>query len=491
MDTDALKEIAKRNGIDYETFCRRIEEDKAQLRTLVPVTEAARLLGIDRRTIQRYVKNGSVDVVQKGRCHLVDVRKVRRALGGLLSDGRNAPRSAFKPLLDPTRSFLGECAAERISKGMLTEAEGEMLPRRVLSLYATAARNGADLDFLLYCIERLCDKDHVFVLMVLEYPVRKGFCDPLRVYAAGRLRALVAGHEVDPGSKGFIGWWRDLAVTCTEAKLDVETAIVLTTSSEGVVASLELVPRWLSDAPPGSLPCVGGHHSVAMVRWKALDKGAVNRAAQKVANKLGDSEAKEQASRLAALLGLKDEEYLFNTRKWNWICDVADGGLLTQELSGRMIPYEEEQGVRRVYEVLRAASESLGLSFHEARSLLRAWRRLSHDVSSRATRVYNDNVASRQQAPFKVNFITVVAKAFGVSRGTLAKWIRDGGNGSTTAGRKRKAAKTEDLCGTVVGESEDANDRDAPEGGQKNSNDRHSSVSEMDELLYPNGRDDD
>ena len=427
---------------------------------------------------------------------------MRKALSTPAAGGRITDRTKTRPFADTVQGSLEECARDLAENEPSEKASAAGLPKRVLAVFAAAAENGADLDFLLFCIERLKEGNQPFVFLVLGLKMPPHVCEPLIEFAAVRLRELAGGREIDADTYSFIGWWREFAKRCVQARVAAKPAIVTARAYNGSRTTLELVPSWLEDAPRGVLPIEGGHHSVATVRWERGQKDVVNRTAAKVAARLGDSEAKVaarldhseasvQTARLAALLDLKDDEYLVVTKKWNWICDVADGNLLVQELSDRPLPGEQEEGVRRVYEVLKGVSESLGLSIREARSLLRAWRRLSPDASPRATQVFNDNVAVGQQCPFKVNPRTVVAKAFGVSRGTLAKWIRDSGMGSTTAGRKRKAANTEDLCSVGVGDSEEADDQDAPEGGQQNTITGPVDVVEIERMLYPEGRDDD
>ena len=450
---------------------------------------------MSRKTVQRLLQDGKVvwrgDVRTGSKARGIDLAELRKALSTPAAGGRITDRTKTRPFADTVQGSLEECARDLAKNEPSEKASAAGLPKRVLSVFAAAAENGADLDFLLFCIEQLKEGNQSFVLLVLGLKMPPHVCESLIEFAAVRLRELAGGREIDADKYSFIGWWRAFTKRCVQARVAAKPAIVTARADNGSRTTLELVPSWLEDAPRGVLPIEGGHHSVATVRWERGQKDVVNRTAAKVAARLGDSEASMQTARLAALLDLKDDEYLVYTKKWNWICDVADGNLLVQELSDRPLPGEQEEGVRRVYEVLKGVSESLGLSIREARSLLRAWRRLSPDASPRATQVFNDNVAVGQQCPFKVNSRTVVAKAFGVSRGTLAKWIRDSGMGSTTAGRKRKAANTEDLCSVGVGDSEEADDQDAPEGGQQNTITGPVDVVEIERMLYPEGRDDD
>lgn len=463
------------------------------MNALLSVSEAAKVCGVSRKTVQRHMRDGMLawhGKVRRGpEARGIDVAELRKALSAPAAGGRIAARTRAKPVVDTVRVFLEECARDLAAGKLLDEANSAVLPKRVLAVFAAAAGNGADLDFMLFCVERLKERNQFFVLLVLGISLPPHFCEPLVEYAATWLRNLAEDAEIDVGRFSFIGWWRELAKCCVRSRVEVEPAIVTARAGNGSRTTLELVPRWLKEAPTGLLPTVGGHHSVATVRWTDAQKGVVNRATEKVAARLGDSEGSVQTARLAALLNLKSESFLTDSQRWQWICNAADGIEMTGDRSGRLVSEEVEAAMRRDYELLKGASVDLGINILEARELLRAWSRLSADLSVRATLAYDDALAAGEESAVKLSKRTVVANVFGVSRITLAKWLKDGGMVSPK--NRSAAGKAQETGG--LADADGDGDADGPEDADSAADGEDSGAEvifrpEIEDLMYPDGR---
>lgn len=448
---------------------------------------------MSRKTVQRYMRDGMLvwhGKVRRGpEARGIDEAELRKVLSAPAAGGRIAARTRARPVVEAVRVFLEECARGLVAGKLLDEADSAVLPKRVLAIFAAAAGNGADLDFLLYCVERLKEQNQPFVFLALGMRMPPNVCEPLVEYAAARLCSLAEDGELDAGSYSFIGWWRKLARCCIQAQVAVEPAIVTTRADNVSCTTLELVPRWLKDAPPGLLPLMGGHHSVAAVRWTGAQKDVVNRAAGKVAARLGDSEASVQAARLAALLNLKSEGFLTDSQRWQWICNAADGIEMTGDRSGRIVSEGVEAAMLRDCELLKRASAYLGINILEARELLRAWSRLSADLSVRATLAYDDALAAGEESAVKLSKQTAVANVFGVSRITLAKWLR----GGAVPTKNRRADGKARVAGGGLADGDGTGDADGPEDADgaadvEDSGEGGLVWQEIEDLMYPDGR---
>ncbi|MEI7900790.1 MAG: hypothetical protein WCK89_11090 [bacterium] len=446
------------------------------MKNIVSISEAARTCGIDRKTVQRYLNSGSIrrhgDNGHGRNAKCVDMAELRAALAAPLADGRETDRRSLKPVVEQIRTFL---------KGVLGDEDA----KRLIGIYLAAAENGADLDFLLFCVERLREGNPLFVRMALGMRMPPLRCEPLHRYAAARLLRLAAGHLMDIGTYGFVGWWRAFSRACFKAPLEVDVAIVHDNRTSK--ATLELVPKWLEKAPPGLLPMAGGHHSVASVRWGGEDRALVNHAATKASIRLGQTKATLQMKRLAALRSFKDETFLYSGNAWGWMLDIDAGRTLLNGESGLPISGRAQKALRNAHKSLKAASELLGLDPEETRVLLRAWKRLTADVLSRASFPYNDGIRSNTGGTGIRIFTTVVAEVMGVSRTTLAKWNRDAGGAMTAARRKTLGVRTV-TPGRLTEDDDGADGKpEEPDGDRRDG--RPGAEDDIYDLLHPNGPD--
>lgn len=376
----------------------------------VSVSEAARVLGIDRKTVQRYISNGRVKIqggARRGRyAGGLDLGDVRRALSLPLRDGRDVSRAGFRSATEKVRKFLDECGRDAAVD----------VARKLLA----AAVKGADLDFLLFCVDRLNTRDALFVDMVTRREVPRILRTPLNEFAVRHLDDILGGEEPCIGAIEFGALWKAFARACFITNIEAEVAIVHNSGSGK--ATLELVPRWLDGAPEGSLPVVGGHHSVATVR-KTRDTARINRAATKASNALGAKKAEEIIARIGAMKGLQDESVLGCSDAWHAMLEVADraanGGVGGRGLCGG------DRELNGLYTSFIAAAGELGLSLEELRVLVRAWKRLAGDVHSRVSFPFDDRRANDTDGSGIRICRTVVARIFGVSRVTMAEWMRD------------------------------------------------------------------
>ncbi len=377
----------------------------------VSVSEAARVLHIDRKTVQRYIEDGRVKIhggARRGRyAGGLDLEEVRRVYSSPLRDGREASRAGFRSATSKVREFLDEC--------------GEDAADGVVRKLVTAVVGGADLDFLLFCVDRLNTRDFLFVDLVLGREVPHSFCEPLNVFAVRHLEEILGDRE--PAGKSEIKFgvmWKAFARECFFANIEAEVAIVHDHRSG--TATLELVPRWLNKAPRGSLPVVGGHHSVAVVR-RTRDAARISKAVTKASNVLGAKEAGEIIARIGAMRSLQDETVLGRSTIWHAMLRVGaraeNGGITRRFLS------EEDRELYDLYTSFRAAAEALGLSLEELRVLVRAWKRLAGDVHSRVSFSFDDQKECDPKGSGIRICRTVVAQIFGVSRITMAKWLRE------------------------------------------------------------------
>ena len=391
------------------------------MNALLSVSEAARVCGVSRKTVQRHMRAGKVawhgDVRHGPDARGIDVGELRKAMGEPAA-GRVRSRAGFRPVVEKLSGFL----RERLGDGDA---------RRLLGIYIAAARNGADLDFLLYCIERLREGNEFFAGMALgkEY---LGLCEKLDVYAARRLRGL-AGPGPENSGFGIRGLLGALVRACFTATIDVCACIVEDRRSGK--ASLELVPKWLEGAPCGCLPIVGGHHSVSAVK-RTADSDSVNRITEKVCRHLGSVDRKTAAGALRLLATFQNDEYLFSGRKWQLMTRLEHLYCENRKLFDRRLK-DTRDGVCTTYLMIRQSASCLGLSTGEFKLLAGAWRRLSADIQSLAGKPFNDAALPGKGFMGIRIYKTVVAEVFGVSRITLAKWLKDSGGALTASARKR------------------------------------------------------
>lgn len=459
------------------------------MKTYLSTSEAARQFQLNRKTVQRYMDAGKVpwhgDVRRGRNAKGIDVEELKKALNAGLSDGRSTGRREFGSYLAKVQKLLESCIEPLVSSGRLSGAASETLAKRVLCIYLSAALNGADLDFLLCCIERLTMRDQAFVFALLGEEVNPLHCGELCIFMADRLKKLAESHSLDESKYSFVGWWRQLVEACFKAPLAVEVAIVTDRASGG--ATIELVPKWLNGAPSGALPMEGGHHSVATVRWAKGVRTRVDRVAKKVAKHLGDMEASEQLNRIGALLSLKDEFLVVCRGRWNWVLSAGVGHNILDD-KGLSLPDEDQDEARRVFDGLTDASRKLGLSLDDTRELLLTWRRLTSDVSNRASIQFDDSRPTDKEFVGVIVSRATIAKVFGVSRWTLAKWIRDAGrliNVRKPPSRKKKQINT---CLPPDESSGEADGQACPDDGDNPSGELDLEE-DINDILHPNGID--
>jgi excisionase family DNA binding protein len=328
---------------------------------LVSAKEAARRLGIDRRTIQRAVEDGRL--TKHGaravgpRAAQFDLEEVRRVCV-IQASAHGVRRSDMVPAWKQVERFLRESGFD---------------PLDVVGLFLRACLSGADIDFLLYCIERLREGDAVFVSLSKGRTVPPSWTDPLRRYAAKRLRDLAKNQrDTRLPSVGFEKHWKALTHACALAPVDAKPAIVC--DRERALADVLLVPQWLLGAPAGLVPVAGGKHSVAHPA-RIPERASVRAVASKL---------------MRGIEGLGGNAVLDG-----FICQtLADDSLL-------YVPDYRDPGADRTIlaaqRALQAGCERVGLSSQEAKVLIRAWRVASGDVLDRSHQAYVESGARKKR----------------------------------------------------------------------------------------------
>ena len=233
---------------------------------LLSVSAAAKQAGVDRKTVQRYLKAGKLkwhgQSTHGAQAKGIDPAELMPLVEGAGSDGK--PRSSKKPLGLRLATFL---------------KNEELDPGAVLDALIRAFEQGMDADLGAYCMDRLMQEDGVFLRMVVEgvNPRMALLAEPLRVHAAAKVReyatavdpdalpglpATEPSREAEPASLDerlahLFRLWR-------KAPADVEPCIVVDMAEK--TADIGLVPGWCRDAPAGLLPELGGKWSVFRMR---------------------------------------------------------------------------------------------------------------------------------------------------------------------------------------------------------------------------------
>ena len=414
--------------------------------TLYSVSEAAKLIGVSRKTVQRWLSSGQLQhhgANQRGRhsktIDLEEAKAVNQTLVG------GADRADYKPVVSQLRAFLSNLDG--------TGKQPRFTPEEVICVYLAAIEGGADIDFMLYCVDRLRDGDGIFIHMVMGDPVLPLLRDPLRSFASERLRKFATAQKVpESGLPDFETLWKRLIDFCLNTQIEVEVAIVFDQDTK--VASLELVPKWLSEAPPGLLPVVGGHHSVIGMR-AVKDQDKIASAATKIGNSLLTCVATEKNPRLQALLTYRNEDVLID-RYWEQIVEVCDkdSDYVLSDKSDLPVLDIGLKGKRdsdcNVWRGIGFVAGSLGLNKVEARTFLLAWNRMTADAGTANNIQYRDDLwqnadpdetessdlpaGSTVRAPMKASKsrlpegpyiqLEALSKVFGVSRQTIHKTVR-------------------------------------------------------------------
>jgi hypothetical protein len=339
----------------------------------------------------------------------IDYQEVLRVLNKPAGKG-GITRTRCRPVWRQVREFLYSFPAEF-----------KHSPDDVLQCYLDAAAADADIDFLLYCIERLLGGDQFFVFMLMGEYVNSLMCDPLCQYAAKRLRELAArGHQSKTPRTSFHRTWYALGRLCLKASVSVDVDVVFDRTSR--TASLKLGPYWLRDAPTGVTPVEGGHHSVITVR-RSDDDQAVDRIATKIALKLEDSTDPDRWDRYQAFLACQTEEMLRN-RLWSQRVDEYLGKRAFINKAGIAVSGSDASRIRGSLESISTAAGYFGLTLDEARTFLLAWSRLKADVITRSSYSYSDLLQAPDSPASRIITDCVLGKVFGVDRHTIAKWIK-------------------------------------------------------------------
>ncbi len=375
---------------------------------LLSASEAARQLGIARKTLSRYIKNGLLKWHGENRLGSaakgIRLSEARKVLASKPPDGRNVSRANMKPVV---RRIYDE-----LSVKLPGSPDLPFTPEEVVKTYVLAALYGElDVDFLLYCIERLHEGNQIFAAIAVGCEVPPLLCIGLLRWAAERLHKQSEDSrrrtQSDSHRRSFDGvdqtfdlWWRFLAAACLKAPAYIETAVVVGCKTK--TATIELVPKWFRDVPKAMmvgevLPVVGGHHSVVTLR-RTKNTDRVNAIATRLAARAGFFEnsvapQERQVLLLDCLLKYQGEDVGHPDMK-------ASPGFI-------------------------AAAENAGISVDEAQLLLQEWSRISGDIAARGHTSFNDSVgrSSEAHAGFRLR-TTVLSQILGVSRQTAASLKR-------------------------------------------------------------------
>jgi predicted DNA-binding protein (UPF0251 family) len=340
---------------------------------LVTVIDAARMLGINRRTIQRAVAKGAV----KKHGELVNLAEVTRYTQSPTASGVRREESVSVQLR--IEQFLNERGFD---------------PREVMRLYLRARHGGADIDFLAFCIEQLRDQNEFFIALAMGVAVDDARLEKLLAYAAQRLVAFAneAGALPFPDLP-FGRLWEGLAASCLEARIDVEPAIAYyeQKKTKKMKAELVLAPRWCrppvaelsyrkdpetgkqeaavviseTGAPSGALPLGGGYRSV--IRTPRIEhEPEVNKALAKVEARIQETMGKGSTPLVE---GVGAHGFL--------LASLADYQLL------RLPPARARKEMATVLSLFDLTPEEMEV-------LIRAWRVFCGDTLSKATVLYDE-----------------------------------------------------------------------------------------------------
>ena len=420
------------------------------------IGEAAQALGCRPKTIQRAISQGTLrwqgTLPRVRGARGIDLAEAGAALYGQQQDGVKLNRES--PVVAKVERFI---RGIRKSPGKGKHYS----PQEVMGVYLAAAHGGADIDFLSYCIQKLREEDEIFVRMAMGEKI-KDAGDNLRRYAAKKL----AGYKMPVVLKRltnvpFINLWTKLVAACRQADVALEPVILFNETTDK--ASLQLAPRWLSLAPHGLLPEVGG--VVSAVKAPRLERSQlVCSAALKISKEIHAALHRRGAIKRAAktyetlLLsaGDKDNQVI-------WV-----GKLMARHAK----QLAEERRNRKA--TLAMLYDEFNLTRAEGDAFMRAVGRMSPDVLDKKKKLYNDKLdytgrgktaggdeedidgnaredevgqnkdGDARGAPdgdevvgWKIRFSTL-ANVFGVTRQTATKWIKAGWSaGPTSRGRNR------------------------------------------------------
>ncbi len=376
---------------------------------MVSVSEAARALGVSRRTIQRKIKEGKLKKnsgVQFGRgAAQLDLDEVRR-----ICVNERTKHGVYPSELQPSfwraiRKFL--------------EDQGFNPIEVIKVLIKAALSDHADIDFFLYCVERLRMGDEVFVglVMGIEYPPSWADSDPARKYAAERVKSFFVDFEasndhdadteeskrtesLDTVDRDFCKLWEIFVNVCIHLPVNAEVNFYYDTVTKE--ADILLTPLWLPPDIPGLLPIEGGKYS-ATHRGRISDPEAVHSIATKL------------HANIERGWGLETEE---GVNVFNDFIDLLSDSSLTNLPSDGKRPAERK--------ILDRACNKVGLSRREFQILSRAWHIIKGDVMSKSSKEYDDRKdytdITDKWGKTRVS-ATRLAKILGVSRQTASRYI--------------------------------------------------------------------
>jgi excisionase family DNA binding protein len=420
-------------------------------RTLYSAREAADQLGVSRKTIQRWLANGQLQwhgTIRRGQhakgIDLNEARAIQR------TQVNRTDRAKSKPVWLQVKDFLTDIdrlpapvvepprigvrtGNVRVGAVSAVVSEPYCSPEQVIAIYSAAVANGADVDFMLYCVYLLREGNGLFVHMLLGHELNPLLTDPLIPYAAKQMRARVPWLSGVVGNDGsstaklnsrlratdFRKLWLNLMKTCHQAPIFVEPAVVFCRNTKK--ASVELVPSWLNEAPRGVLPIVGGRRSVVRVR-RSRSRAKLDSIATRIANKLeGDNDGDKQV-RLRVLLDYSSDPLLADSR---WKRRVREFAARQPFLGEDQLPLARnlQREIHSVLHGILTAAEYFDLTMDEARTFLLEWQRLKADISERRNMSYNDAIESFGLSSSVQVMRSVLADVFGVSRQSLAKAV--------------------------------------------------------------------
>lgn len=371
---------------------------------LLTISEAAKTFGCSPKTIQRNLARGALRW-QGAKPPARGVRGIQlaEAQAALIDGNSTGYRRRNAPAIGRVERFL-----RAIKNG-----NGAYEPKKVLGVYLSAAVHGVDVDFLLYCIQRLREEDEAFVRMLMGEKPLVG-ADPLRIYAARKLVRL--GRE-DYSFKfhnaNFAMLWRALAKTWSQAEVDVEPVVVYDTALDR--ASMALVPRWVDGAPSGTLQDLGGR--ISIIRRPRIEQSPLaHSAALKISRALF---AEQTMKGKTGTLGLKYGGLLSLAGDKDNISFRMD-----KLLSMRVGDLTARQ--RGKISILEMFYKDFKLTAQEGQAFIRAFARISPSALGKQTFQYNDALRYRTGEVRKGHKIgcLAVAKAFGVTRQTAAAWLK-------------------------------------------------------------------
>lgn len=335
-------------------------------------------------------------------------------------------------------------------------------PSQVVEILLNALANDEDIDFMAYCIQKFAEGNEPFIRAALGENTH-GFLDPVAAYAANRLRTSAVEGQKKMGdyddaadvtasepedaffadrdeqtkphrrqiskyrnrSSDLDTQWKALAFAWSCANIAVEPAVIYDRGED--TAALALAPEWTRLAPGGGLlPELGGKFSVAKLP-RIKNSGALRRGVLKVARALDKQLGTEQnqSETVAAYNILRLAEFDGQTEH-----EDAVGH------NGTAKPKSAQTDTNGVAAMLYAR---FGLTQSEGRAFVRAMGQLTPDALARPSTEFNESLAYdvRNTAGMKIP-LTTLAKVFGISRQTAAKWMAENRRGRAGGGRRNR-----------------------------------------------------